>query len=259
MTVSDDENLLAYATDTTGYRQYVLHVKDLRTGETLDDTAERVTAIEWAADNKTLFYVTEDPVTKRSDRLWRHTLGDESPEPVYEEADEVFRLDLSKSRDKKFIFLNVLNSDSSEVHYLDATDPRCGLRLILAREPHHRYRVDHREGQFYIRTNKGAKNFQVVTTPADDPDPRNWKVFIEAAAERAVGPPRPVQEFRRGAKQGQRAVDRPRARFPQRPVAHSRFSRAGLLAVRHGQSRVRRPHVPLQLSEHGHALERLRL
>jgi oligopeptidase B len=179
VTISDDENLLAYATDTTGYRQYVLHVKDLRSGETLDDTAERVTSIEWSSDNKTLFYTTEDEVTKRSDRMWRHALGDESSEPVYEEANEVFRLDLSRSRDRKFIFLNVINSDSSEVHYLDASDPRCGLRLILAREPHHRYRVDHREGQFYIRTNKGAKNFQVVTAPVDDPDPRNWKVFIE--------------------------------------------------------------------------------
>src|SRR5580693_8362345 len=71
--VSDDTHLLAYTTDVTGYRQYTLHVKDLRTGQTLPDTAERVTSLEWASDNKTLFLTTEDAVTKRSDHLWRHS------------------------------------------------------------------------------------------------------------------------------------------------------------------------------------------
>ena len=75
VSVSDDDNLLAYSTDTTGFRQYVLHVKDLRTGEILPDTAERVTSGEWAADNKTFFFTTEDQVTKRSDHFWRVTLG----------------------------------------------------------------------------------------------------------------------------------------------------------------------------------------
>jgi len=80
--VSDDANLLAYTTDVTGFRQYSLHVKDLRTGETLADTADRVTSLQWAADNKKLFLTTEDQVTKRSDHLWRHTLGDSKLEPV---------------------------------------------------------------------------------------------------------------------------------------------------------------------------------
>src|SRR5215468_8275743 len=71
--ITDDANLLAYTTDTTGFRQYSLHIRDLRTGATLPDTAERVTSLEWAADNKTLFLTTEDAVTKRSDRLWRHS------------------------------------------------------------------------------------------------------------------------------------------------------------------------------------------
>src|SRR5690348_18408621 len=80
--ISDDNNLLAYTSDTTGFRQFTLHVKDLRTGETLPDTTERVTSLDWAADNKTLFLTTEDAVTKRSDHLWRHTLGDSKFEPL---------------------------------------------------------------------------------------------------------------------------------------------------------------------------------
>lgn len=73
--VSDDQTMLAYTVDFTGFRQYGLQVKNLRTGETLPDTTERVDSVEWAADNHTLFLTTEDAVTKRSDKLWRHTLG----------------------------------------------------------------------------------------------------------------------------------------------------------------------------------------
>ncbi len=72
--VSDDQNLVAYTIDYTGFRQFALYVKDLRTGQTLPDTFERVTSLAWAADNKTLFLVTEDAVTKRSDKLYRHAL-----------------------------------------------------------------------------------------------------------------------------------------------------------------------------------------
>jgi oligopeptidase B len=56
LTVSDDGNLLAYSTDTTGFRQYTLHVKDLRTGEVLADQAQRVGSLVWAAGNRILFY-----------------------------------------------------------------------------------------------------------------------------------------------------------------------------------------------------------
>src|SRR5207247_653672 len=91
MLVSDDQNLLAYTTDFTGYRQFTLQVKDLRTGQTLPDTTERVSSMVWATDNKTLFLTTEDPVSKRSHKLWRHVLGTAEFEPLYEEKDVLYR------------------------------------------------------------------------------------------------------------------------------------------------------------------------
>jgi oligopeptidase B len=177
-TVSDDQNLLAYTTDYSGFRQYSLHVKDLRTGQTLPDTTERVTSLVWAADNKTLFLVTEDAVTKRSDKLWRHVLGSPTFEPVYAEKDELYDIDLDKTRDKKYIFLNISAKDTTEVRYLRADRPEDTLAVFLPREKKHRYYVDHREAQFYIRTNKHGKNFEIVTAPEDDPSPKNWKVFV---------------------------------------------------------------------------------
>src|SRR4029453_4699579 len=87
---SDDGNLLAYSTDNTGYRQYTLRVKDLRTGQDLSENIERVNYVTWATHNKTLFYVKEDPVTKRSDKFFRHVLGGDNNDLVYEEKDEMF-------------------------------------------------------------------------------------------------------------------------------------------------------------------------
>lgn len=175
--VSDDGNLLAYTTDPTGFRQYDLHVKDLRSGRVLEDTAERVTSITWAADNKTLFYTTEDAVTKRSNLLFRHVLGSKSEE-IYNEKDELYRIDVGRTRDKKFILLSIGATDSTEFRYLAADRPGDHFKLFLARERDHKYDIDHREGLFYVRTNKGAKNFRVVTAPVSDPSPKNWKEFL---------------------------------------------------------------------------------
>ncbi len=97
--VSDDGNWLAYSIDTTGYRQYTLHVKDLRTGETLVESIERVGSVVWATDNKTLFYTTEDPVSKRSDKFWRHTVGASGSDLMYEEKDELFDVGAARSLD----------------------------------------------------------------------------------------------------------------------------------------------------------------
>jgi oligopeptidase B len=90
--VSNDGNLLAYSTDTTGYRQHTLHVKDLRSGTTLKESIERAGSVVWANDNKTLFYTTEDQVSKRSDKFWRHVVGSDKNDLIYEEKDELFDL-----------------------------------------------------------------------------------------------------------------------------------------------------------------------
>jgi oligopeptidase B len=176
--VSDDHNLLAFTTDTNGYRQYKLHLKDLRTGQELADSADRVTSLEWASDNKTLFFTTEDPVTKRSNQLFRHVLGDTTSHAVYEEKDELFRIHVSRTRDRKFLVLDIGSTDTTEARYLASGEPAGSFRVFLAREKKHKYDIDHREGLFYIRTNKGAKNYQIVTAPVSDPSAKNWKVFV---------------------------------------------------------------------------------
>jgi oligopeptidase B len=178
LVVSDDQNLLAYTIDYVGYRQFSLYVKDLRTGATLPDTMERVDSVAWAADNHTLFLTTEDEVTKRGNRAWRHTLGQKSFEPLYEEKDETFRIEVKKTRDKKYLLLSAQSADTTEVRYMKADQAQSDFIVFLPREKQHRYFLDHRENLFYIRSNKTAKNFQVFTAPEDDPEAKNWKIFI---------------------------------------------------------------------------------
>ena len=176
--VSDDGNLLAYSTDTTGYRQYKLQIKDLRTGQLLPHTFERVGNVMWSTDNKHIFFTTEDAVTKRSDKFFRFALGSDQPELVFEEKDELFDVFGGRSRDKKIIFIGSYAKTSTEFRYLPADNPTAAPKLILARQPDHEFDVDHHGNLFYIRTNKGAKNFRIVTAPVDDPSEKNWKEFI---------------------------------------------------------------------------------
>ncbi|MGA3202954.1 MAG: S9 family peptidase [Bryobacteraceae bacterium] len=176
--VSDDQNLLAYTIDYAGFRQYALRVKDLRTGKTLPDTAERVTSLAWAADNKTLFLVTEDAVTKRSDKLWRHVLGAAKFEEIYNDKDELYDIGIGKTRDLQYLVLESEAKDTTEMRTLRADRPADKFALFLQREKGHRDYLDHREGLFYIRTNRYGRNFAVMTAPDSDPAPKNWKVFI---------------------------------------------------------------------------------
>ena len=178
MLISPNDQFLAYTTDTTGFRQYQLHIKDLKTGQLLSDSAERVTSLAWAADNKTLFFVQEDATTKRSDRLFRIQLGGK-PTELYYEVVEQFNIAVGASPDKKLIMLFAQSTDTSEVSLLAADKPFDNFKSVLGRTKGHRYDVDHRNGQLIIRTNDHAKNFRVVVSPFATPTSPHWKTLVK--------------------------------------------------------------------------------
>lgn len=175
--VSRDGSLLAYSLDTTGFRVYTLQVKNLETGEVLADRVTGVDTIAWAADDKTMFYTVEDEA-KRPHRLYRHVLGTQDDELVYEEADRLYRLEVYRSRDWAYLFAVSSSSITTETRAISATSPTEPPRVLIPRETAHEYYVDHRDGLFYIRSNKGAVNFRVVTAPASDPTEANWSELV---------------------------------------------------------------------------------
>jgi oligopeptidase B len=169
LTVSDDGNFLAFSTDTTGFRQYDLHVKNLKTGEILPDHAERVTTIAWAADNRTLFYTQEDPVSKRWYRLYRHGLGSDHDDLVYEEKDELFDIYAWRSRSRAYIFVGAASSTTSEMWFIRADRPTEAPATIAGRRDGREYYVDHAGKLFYLRTNDTGRNFRLVSAPVTAP------------------------------------------------------------------------------------------
>jgi oligopeptidase B len=185
--VSDDNRLLAYSTDNTGFRQFILEVKDLETHELLPLRIERVTSAVWAADNLTLFYVVEDEVSKRSHRLYRHVLGFGIPDALlYEEKDERFRIDIERTRSGAYLFLVSNSHTTSEIRFLRSDQPSGEFHLIAPREDHHEYYVDHHPGSsadptggvFFIRTNSGGRTYRLMTAPASDPSRSRWHEII---------------------------------------------------------------------------------
>jgi oligopeptidase B len=183
--VSDDGNWLAYTTDNVGFRQYRLHVRDLRTMHDLPDTAERVVSLDWAADNRTLFYTVEDEVQKRSYRLYRHEVETDAKQDavIFEEKDERFNIEVNKTRSKQFLLLTDASHISSEVRFLPSDQPTGQWNLIAPHVDNVEYYVDHRGDNFYIRTNDTSQAFRVVTAPVVSPGKDHWKEFVPSQAD----------------------------------------------------------------------------
>ena len=194
--VSEDGNLVAYSTDNTGFRQYRLHLRDLRSGKDLADTAEKTGSIVWANDNQTIFYSVED-AAKRQYRLYRHTLGTDTKNDrlVYEEKDERFNIGAEKSRSRKYIFLDITSHTTSEFRYLDAANPSGEWKLIAPREQDIQYFPDHLGDQFYIRTNDKGRTFRLVATPVSDPAKKNWKEIVPVRTDVMLSDFEPFRSF----------------------------------------------------------------
>ena len=176
--VSPNGKVLAYSLDITGFRQYTLNFKDMESGNVLADKAERVTSVAWANDNKTVFYVTEDETTKRSDRLYRQVLGGKAEE-LFNEKDELYGINVDSTRDKAFIVFDSSSSETSEQYLLDANKPQGTFTSFLKRKENIKYAIDHHSKQFYIVTNDKGRNSRLVTAPASLPaDTKNWKEVI---------------------------------------------------------------------------------
>jgi oligopeptidase B len=182
--VSPDHRLLAYSTDLAGDESYTVQVKNLGTGELLPDRiANTSDTLEWANDNRTFFYTVLDQ-TKRPYRAFRHELGAASDDAlVYQEDDGRFALGLSKTRSRRFLFIELSSPLTSELRYLEAADPFGKFRVMLPRRQGVEYDASHHSEYFYIRTNFGAKNFRLMRTDVGHPSSETWHEIIPARTD----------------------------------------------------------------------------
>ena len=179
LAVSSGQDVLAFGTDTQGRRFYTIRFKDLKTGEMLPDVIPDVTGnVAWANDNKTLFYTRQDPVTLRSYQVYRYVMGGGPGKLVYEEKDETFSCYAVKTKSRKYIFIASRQTLSTEYRYLEADAPQGEFRVFAPRQRDHEYNVDHYAGDFYVRTNLGAKNFRLMKTPLARTAVENWREVV---------------------------------------------------------------------------------
>lgn len=186
MEVSQDNRILAWADDAVGRRQYVIRFKNLDTGEIYPDAIEGVsTDLMWADDNKTLFYIENDPETLLTVRVKKHVLGTpvSSDVLVYEEKDDSFYMGLGRTRDDAYLCIDVHSTVSSEMRCAPAADP-AEFAVLAPRERDVEYQADRLDGRWVIRTNapgadgKPAPNFKLATAPDGARSRREWKDWI---------------------------------------------------------------------------------
>ena len=184
--VSQDNRLLAWAEDAVGRRQYTIRIKNLDTGEVYPDTITGVSPnLVWADDNKTLFYVENDPETLLTVRVKKHVLGTPVAQDVlvYEEHDDSFYMGISRTRDDKFICIGVESTVSSESRWAPAANPEA-FTVLAPRQRDVEYQADHHGGRWVIRTNapgadgKPASNFKLMTAPSDATSRAQWQEWI---------------------------------------------------------------------------------
>lgn len=178
--VSPDNKIITFSVDTVGRRIYEIRFKNLETGENLTELISETDGdMEWAADNKTVFYIKKDEETLREFQLWKHKFSEHKDDVlVYEEADETFYISVSKSKSDKYIFLECFNTLSTETLYIPADKPDANFKVILPRERKHEYSVETHNGELYILTNKNAVNFKIIKTSLLNPGIKNWTELI---------------------------------------------------------------------------------
>ena len=187
LNISENNKFAVFATDTVSRRQYTLRIKNLETGEIYKDVIENTTGGSvWANDNRTLFYTKKDPITLRSEKIFRHVLGTPASEDieVYHEKEDTFGTYVSKTKSNKYIIIGSYSTLSSEAQFLEADNPTGTFKMLQARERNLEYSVSHYKNDFYLLTNKDdAINFKLMKTSVDQTEKEHWVDVIPHRAD----------------------------------------------------------------------------
>ncbi len=179
--VSPDNKFCIFSTDTVSRRQYVLQIKNLETGEILEDRIENTTgSASWASDSHTFFYTLKNPTTLRSEAIYRHEMGQQGSDvEIYKETDDTFNTYVFKTKSKKYIVIGSASTLTTEYQIFPADSPLASPKIFSKRSRGLEYDLNHYEDHFYILTNKdGATNFKVMKAHETKTEQAHWEEFI---------------------------------------------------------------------------------
>ena len=182
LNINLNNDLVSYGIDTTGRRQYTLHIKDLKTNTVLKDEISNTTGgSTWANDNKTLFYTKKDETTLRSEAIYKHRLNTDqkSDELIYEETDDTFGVSVYKTKSKKYLVIVSYSTLTTEYQILNANNPDGDFKVFQPRTRGLEYSISHFEDLFYIVSNAdGAQNFKLSKTSETQTEKTYWNDVI---------------------------------------------------------------------------------
>ncbi len=189
--VSPDNRRVSFTYDDVGRRQYRLAVKDIASGEVLPDTVAGVSAFHaWADDNRTLYYIENDPTTLLGNRVRSHVLGTPASADVlvYEETDESFYMGIARTSDDAYLCIFLSSTVSSEMRCDEAAKPD-GFAVLAPRQRDFEYEADHNQGRWVIHTNWDAKNFRLMTLADGKPwgDRGQWNALVPHSPDVFIG------------------------------------------------------------------------
>ncbi|MFK7833966.1 MAG: S9 family peptidase [Winogradskyella sp.] len=181
ISISPNNNLVSYGIDTTGRRNYTIHIKNLETHEVASDRVLNTTgSSSWANDDATLFYTKKDEVTLRAFQIYKHRLGDEAEDAlIFEEGDDTFGVAVYKSKSRKYIIIACYSTLTNEYHVLNADQPDGKFQIFQPRIRGLEYSIAHYDNHFYMLTNKDkATNFKLMKTLETHTKVENWTEVI---------------------------------------------------------------------------------
>ena len=181
LSVSPDNKYLAFSVDTLSRRIYTIMVKDLQTGEILEDEIKGTEGgTSWAMDSQTFFYTVKNEVTLLSEHIDRHKLGTPQSKDVrvYTEKDNTFYIGVYRSKSDKYMIIYNGHTLVNEYHILEANNPEGEFRSFSPREEVHEYSIEHYKDKFYIVTNWDATNFRLMQTPDSATAKESWTEVI---------------------------------------------------------------------------------
>ena len=179
--ISNDNKWMAFAEDLNGRRLYQVRIKNLVTGEILDDCIPNTGSdLAWHNDNKSIYYCEKDPVTLRPYQVYEHITGNKKNRLVFEEKDDAFICGVSKSKDEKFIFIGSYSSTTTEYQFKSASD-KIPFETFLPRRKGHEYYPETSGDGFIVKSNRKAPNFMLVSCPVNKRHPRYWKTIQQTS------------------------------------------------------------------------------
>ncbi|MBT3395784.1 MAG: S9 family peptidase [Alphaproteobacteria bacterium] len=186
---TSDHGRLVYAQDDTGSEMHTLVVKNLATGDIIDDSISNASGdVVWAEDHETFFYTVLDE-NHRPSKVFRHRAGDdpENDVLVYEESDPGFFVSIGKTESRRFVVIHAHDHVTSEVHVIEAAQPTQAPRVLAVREPGVEYQISHHGDRFLLRTNAdGAEDYKIVETPVDSGAKETWTDLLAHEPGRLV-------------------------------------------------------------------------